>query len=525
MSSSRLASRALGVLLAPALVIAALAAAPPGSADVGPDDVLHTFPSGLVAAQPLNPGPAVCGGSPVSPIQFTYNVAGLGNRKLSDVRLGIDLNHTWGGDYHIEVVAPDGTVGTVTDPDCAGGVTDNTDIAGFYYFNNTGTQTFAQGLSALPDASVLSTGVNWRPIQDLATRFAHLANPNGTWTVRIWDEWGGATGTAGPNANLWLRVDHTRPTTEIVSGPADGSPAGEVEFVLGGTDNMGVTAFNCSLDGATPVACTSPYTTTVAAGAHSLSVTAVDASGNSDLSPAIYTWETAAAPDTTPPNTNITGGPADGDTVSVLPSYSFSSPDADTTGYECSLDGGAYAACTSPYMTPGGTAPGAHTFAVRAKDGAGNVDPTPATRGFTYDPTPDDTTPPQTNIIGGPENGAGVKSPPTYRFASPDADADGFVCSVDNKAFKPCTTPFTVSGIAPGNHSFEVAAVDEAGNVDPTPAMRTFKLRDLCAEAKAKLRQARQKLRQAIEDGAGPRKIRRLRGQVKKWKAQVADLC
>lgn len=118
-----------------------------------------------------------------------------------------------------------------------------------------------------------------------------------------------------------------------------------------------------------------------------------------------------------------------------------------------------------------------------------------------------------------------MKSPPTYRFSSPDSDADGFVCSIDDKAFKPCTTPFTVSGIAPGNHSFEVSAVDEAGNVDPTPALRTFKLRDLCAEAKAKLRQARIKLREAIEDGASKRKIRRLRGQVNKWKAEVRDLC
>lgn len=46
--------------------------------------------------------------------------------------------------------------------------------------------------------------------------------------------------------------------------------------------------------------------------------------------------------------------------------------------FECSLDGSDFAACTSPvtYQT---LSPGMHTFAVRAKDSAGNVDASPAT--------------------------------------------------------------------------------------------------------------------------------------------------
>jgi hypothetical protein len=56
-------------------------------------------------------------------------------------------------------------------------------------------------------------------------------------------------------------------------------------------------------------------------------------------------------------------------------SVSFSSPDSDIKGFECSLDGGAFAACASPKPFTG-LAAGAHTVVVRPIDKAGNVGPT-----------------------------------------------------------------------------------------------------------------------------------------------------
>jgi hypothetical protein len=53
-------------------------------------------------------------------------------------------------------------------------------------------------------------------------------------------------------------------------------------------------------------------------------------------------------------------------------SVSFSSPDSDIKGFECSLDGGAFAACASPKAFTG-LAAGAHTVVVRPVDKAGNV--------------------------------------------------------------------------------------------------------------------------------------------------------
>lgn len=62
-------------------------------------------------------------------------------------------------------------------------------------------------------------------------------------------------------------------------------------------------------------------------------------------------------------------------------SYSFTSSEPGST-FECSLDGAPFTACTSPTTLE--VTRGAHTFEVRARDAAGNVDPTPATRRFNY---------------------------------------------------------------------------------------------------------------------------------------------
>ncbi|MBI5309893.1 MAG: calcium-binding protein [Actinobacteria bacterium] len=85
------------------------------------------------------------------------------------------------------------------------------------------------------------------------------------------------------------------------------------------------------------------------------------------------------------PNATITAGPANGTTVYITqtPSFTFSG-NADTASFECRVDGAAFAACTSPFTT-GALANGAHSFDVRALDGAGVPEATPDSRGFTID--------------------------------------------------------------------------------------------------------------------------------------------
>ena len=86
-----------------------------------------------------------------------------------------------------------------------------------------------------------------------------------------------------------------------------------------------------------------------------------------------------STPDSTPPDTQITAGPS-GSTTSSSATFEFNSEPGTT--FECSLDGAAFAGCASP-RSYSGLAVGAHSFGVRARDGAGNVDASPAERSWT----------------------------------------------------------------------------------------------------------------------------------------------
>ena len=92
-------------------------------------------------------------------------------------------------------------------------------------------------------------------------------------------------------------------------------------------------------------------------------------------------------PDTTAPQTTIDSGPT-GLTNVAKATYAFSSEAGAV--FESKVDDGAFAACASPRTLD--FSDGAHTFAVRARDAAGNVDATPATRSLTVDTTAPETT-------------------------------------------------------------------------------------------------------------------------------------
>ncbi|MBK8293423.1 MAG: hypothetical protein IPK93_01090 [Solirubrobacterales bacterium] len=106
--------------------------------------------------------------------------------------------------------------------------------------------------------------------------------------------------------------------------------------------------------------------------------------GDDDGATGVELWSVYA--DQTAPQTTIDSGPAEGETIEVnSATFTFSSNEPGST-FTCSLDGGAPVACNSGSSTYAGLSEGPHTFSVAATDPPpySNVDPTPATRAFTY---------------------------------------------------------------------------------------------------------------------------------------------
>ncbi len=187
-----------------------------------------------------------------------------------------------------------------------------------------------------------------------------------------------------------------------------------------------------------------------------------DRAGNIDPSPVIYAWVV----DTSTPDTEILSGPPDA-SASTAATFTFISPDAGAGAtFECSLDGGGFAACTSPRAL-GPLGEGQHSFAVRVRDAVGNIDPSPATRSWSVDLTA-----PDTAIAGGPTGTVPIASASlTFIATEPNAT---FACSLDGAGFAACTSPATLTALAQGMHTFAVRATDAAGHPDPSPATRTW---------------------------------------------------
>jgi glucose/arabinose dehydrogenase len=179
--------------------------------------------------------------------------------------------------------------------------------------------------------------------------------------------------------------------------------------------------------------------------------------------PATDTTYTAAyrLGDTEPPETTIDSGPTV--TNDTTPDFTFSSSEPGST-FQCQVDTAGWEACTSP-RTLATQAQGEHNFWVRAVDGAGNVDPTPASRPFTVD-----TTKPTVSLTA-PTAGSTVSG--TISLAATASDAVGvtaakwFVDGVEVASDydgAPWTKSWSTTKVVDGSHKIYAKAKDAAGN-------------------------------------------------------------
>ena len=107
------------------------------------------------------------------------------------------------------------------------------------------------------------------------------------------------------------------------------------------------------------------------------------------------------------------------------------------------------------------------------KDLAGNPLGADKTWSFTTAAAPpQDTTPPQTTIDSGP-SGTVKQNNATFAFSSSEGNST-FECKLDGAAFSACVSPKKYTGLANGSHTFQVRAKDASGNIDASPASRTW---------------------------------------------------
>ncbi len=274
-------------------------------------------------------------------------------------------------------------------------------------------------------------------------------------------------------------ADITPPDTSIDAAPPASTESRSATFTFSSSEAG--SSFQCRLDSGSWADCDSPqFYSGLSVADHTLLVRATDAAGNVDPNPAVRNWTVEATPpppppsDTTPPQTSIGSGPS-GDTTQRAASFAFSASEAGSS-FQCKLDSGSWTACSSP-QSYSGLSVADHTLLVRATDAAGNVDGSPATRSWTVEatpppPPPSDTTPPQTSIGSGP-SGDTTQRAASFSFSTSEAGST-FQCKLDAGSWAACSSPQSYSGLTVADHTFSVRATDAAGNVDGSPATRSW---------------------------------------------------
>ncbi len=170
--------------------------------------------------------------------------------------------------------------------------------------------------------------------------------------------------------------------------------------------------------------------------------------------------------------------------------------------FECSIDSAIFEVCNSPIIIDN-LKQGEHTFEVRAIDQSGNIDETPAQFRWivinktttSIDDDNDDATidlsPPSTNItFAKDEQGTQLLNQDSTLSTSISISVEGsddftaiggltFECSIDSAIFEVCNSPIIIDSLKPGEHTFEVRAIDQSGNIDETPAQFRWIVIDL----------------------------------------------
>ena len=253
-------------------------------------------------------------------------------------------------------------------------------------------------------------------------------------------------------------VDLTPPTTVVTQKPPPLSNSSTATFAFNSPD--ATATFQCSLNGSPVQPCTSPVVYSGLADAtRTLLIQAVDPAGNIDVQAQPIAWTV----DTTPPDT-VLANP--GNVVGKrFPVFTFTATEAGST-FQCALNNAPFAACTSPDLVDV-MGSGRQKFSVRAVDGAGNVDPTPAVYAWTSDLTPPKR--PRVTIFAAPAAAKASSAAPVKVGPTP-----GLGSTFTNPLAKLLSTPtFTLSTRLQAQWKSDASAVSYDVTVQTLPELST----------------------------------------------------
>lgn len=276
---------------------------------------------------------------------------------------------------------------------------------------------------------------------------ADLSEGTHSFSVRAID----AAGNVGPVSTSSWEIDLTDPVVTFVAAqPAQGLTNARAFSVDFAASEPG--SYLCSVDGAEPAACSSPYSTvTDRDGLHRVSIVAIDLAGLRST-PLTLEWtvDTAAA--------EIRFG-------AILPSSAASlSTDAvslafeadEAMSYSATLNGASLGEVVSPLVLPN-LSEGEYSIGITGRDGAGNSS-NELIHSFTIDRTA-----PIVSLSA--MESASPTNSTTRRFSFTASESASFECELDGAGFAQCQSSLALTGLIEGEHVFRVRAVDTAGNV------------------------------------------------------------
>lgn len=257
-----------------------------------------------------------------------------------------------------------------------------------------------------------------------------------------------AGNTTGPVSFNW-QIDLTAPQVQIISLIPEVSPTENTGLSVAFTLSEAGQAY-CELDNLGEAPCSSPYlANNLADGIHNFTIRASDSSGNYS-SRISRTWEVSTF--STASITSIQ--PSYSPSSQTRASFQFSSSHPGT--FLCSLDSAVFSSCVSPVEYSGLT-DGSHHFEVRAVNAQGKVGGADG-----YDWYVDATGP-----VVSLSSFLPLASPTfdsSFKATFQSNEAGSFYCKLDGGSFAPCSSPYSLSALSDGQHSFEAYAVDLTGN-------------------------------------------------------------